>query len=570
MKVGLMQESREIRELPELLPGTCRIIPLGGLGEIGKNMLALECGQQTLIIDAGMCFPSEDQPGIDFIVPDVTYLKDKVARIVGIVLTHGHEDHVGALPYILRQLPVPIYGTRMTLGLVRNKLEEHGLLETTDLHEVKAGDTVKLGVFEITFIPVAHSIVDAVGLAIRTSAGTIVHTGDFKLDPTPVDGKITDLGRFAEFGRQGVDLLLADSTNAERDGYTLSEREVGLAFDEIVRDAPRRVVIACFSSNIHRFQQVINTAVRYKRKIGVLGMSMVKNMRTAQELGYLLIPESLWLKWNDLINLPPEKSIVLTTGSQGEPRSALARTAVGENQELKLEADDTVIISARTIPGNERRIGNMINHFFRMGCKVHYERVSEIHVSGHAAREELKVMHNIVQPKNFIPIHGESRHLYHHADLARELGMPGERIMLAENGDCIELSAKGLKRAGKVPWGSVLVDGKGVGDVGHVVLRDRQHLAQDGMLIVVMGLNRQTGELISGPDLTPRGIADEPETSRLMEGARYALQEALSKVSIAGISEASVLQDITRSSMKKYFKREIMRFPMIIPVIVEV
>ncbi|NTV52236.1 MAG: ribonuclease J [Candidatus Firestonebacteria bacterium] len=549
---------------------TCTVIPLGGLGEIGKNMLALECGDQILVIDAGLCFPSEDQPGIDFIVPDITYLRERVERVQGIILTHGHEDHVGALPYILRQLPVPIYGTRMTLGMVKNKLEEHALLDSTELHEVKGGDTLTLGVFEITCIPVAHSIVDGIALGIRTPAGTIVHTGDFKLDPTPVDGRITDLGLFAEFGRRGVDLLLADSTNADREGYTLSEREVGVAFDEIVRDAPRRVLIACFSSNIHRFQQVINTAVRHGRKLGVLGMSMIKNMRTAQELGYLQIPDNLWLKWNDLMNLPPEKSIVLTTGSQGEARSALARIAVGENQDLKLQAMDTVIVSARTIPGNERRIGSMINHFFRLGCRVHYERVSEIHVSGHAAQEELKVLHNVVRPKHFIPVHGEARHLWHHAELAHALGLPRERILILENGDCAVLSRAGLKRSGKVIAGNVLVDGKGVGDVGHVVLRDRQHLAQDGMLIVVMGLDRRTGELVTGPDFTPRGIADEPETARLMEGAKLALREVLAEVSVEGIAEAPMLQDITRSAMKKYFKREIMRFPMIIPVIVEV
>jgi ribonuclease J len=533
-------------------------------------MLALECENQILVIDAGLCFPSEDQPGIDFIVPDITYLCEKADRVQGIVLTHGHEDHVGALPYILRQLPVPVYGTRMTLGMVKNKLEEHGLLDSTELREVKAGDTLQLGVFEITCIPVAHSIVDGIALGIRTPGGTVVHTGDFKLDPTPVDGRITDLGAFAEFGRRGVDLLLADSTNADREGYTLSEREVGIAFDEIVRDAPRRVVIACFSSNIHRFQQVINTAVHYGRKLGVLGMSMVKNMRTAQELGYLMIPDNLWLKWNDLMNLPPEKTIVLTTGSQGEARSALARVAVGENQDLKLQPQDTVIISARTIPGNERRIGSMINHFFRLGCRVHYERVSEIHVSGHAAREELKILHNVVKPRYFIPVHGEARHLWHHAELAHSLGLPRERILILENGDCALLSKNGLKLGAKVTAGNVLVDGKGVGDVGHVVLRDRQHLAQDGMLLVVMGLDRRTGELVTGPDFTPRGIADEPETARLMEGARQALREALENVSVTGIAEGSMLQDITRSAMKKFFKREIMRFPMIIPVIVEV
>lgn len=549
---------------------TCVLIPLGGVGEIGKNMLALECQGKILLVDAGLSFPNEDQPGVDFIIPDITYLLENQDKVLGIVLTHGHEDHVGALPYILKQLDVPVYGTRMTLGIVRNKLEEHELLGTARLREIQAGGELTLGPFRVEFIRVAHSIVDGVGLGIHTPAGVIVHSGDFKLDPTPVDGKITDLAKFGELGRAGVELLLADSTNVERPGYTLSESEVGTALDEIFRGAERRIVVACFSSNVHRFQQVVNTAVKHGRKLGVLGLSMIKNMRTAQELGYLSIPENLWLKWNDLLTLPPEKTVVMTTGSQGEARSALARAAVGENQDLKIVAGDTIVISARTIPGNERRIGNMINHFFRLGCQVHYERVSEIHVSGHAAREELKVLHNLILPRNFIPIHGEPRHLAHHAELARELGLPAERVMIVENGDRIGLSCGRLQRLGRAPAGSVLVDGKGVGDIGHVVLRDRQHLAQDGMVIVVVGLDRQTGEIVSGPDLTPRGLADEAETVRLLEGARAALQEAFAAPIQDGVTDISVLQDITRSTLKKYFKREIMRFPMIIPIIMEV
>jgi len=559
-----------IKNYQSSAPNACTIVPLGGLGEIGKNMMALECGGQVLVIDAGLMFPNEDQPGIDFIVPDITYLLERADRVLGIVLTHGHEDHVGALPYILRQLLVPVYGTRMTLGMVRNKLEEHGMLDVVSLNEIHAGGELTLGPFKLEFVRVTHSIVDGVGLGITTPAGLIVHTGDFKLDPTPVDAQVTDLGKFAEFGRRGVDVLLADSTNAERAGYTFSEREVGLALDDIFRDAAGRVVVACFSSNVHRFQQVVNVAVKYRRKLGVQGMSMIKNMRTAQELGYLRIPDNMWLRWNDLINLPRAQTVVMSTGSQGEARSALARAAVGENPDLKLQAGDTVIISARAIPGNERRIGNMINHFFRLRCDVHYERVSEIHVSGHAAREELKVVHNIIRPRHFIPVHGEPRHLAHHAALARELGMDEERILILENGDLIELQDGQLSRLGKVTSGMVLVDGKGVGDVGHVVLRDRQHLSQDGMVIAVLGLDRQSGELVSGPDLVFRGIADEPETARLIEGARQAMQAALEEISGEMVSDVSLLQDMARSALKKYFKREIMRFPMIIPIIMEV
>lgn len=533
-------------------------------------MLVLECQDRVLIVDAGLMFPNEDQPGVDLIIPDIGWLLERPDRVLGIVLTHGHEDHVGALPYILRQLPVPVYGSRMTLGLVRNKLEEHGLLGQVDLHEIEAGGELTLGPFRLEWVRVAHSIVDGLGLGITTPAGLIVHTGDFKLDPTPVDGQRTDLGKFAELGNRGVDLLLADSTNAERPGYTLSELEVGQALDEIIRDAPQRVVVACFSSNVHRFQQVVNAAVKYRRKLGVQGLSMIKNMRTAQELGYLEVPERFWLKWNDVMSLPPDQTVIMTTGSQGEPRSALARAAVGDNPDLRLNAGDTVIISARTIPGNEKRIGNMINRFFRLGCQVHYERVSEIHVSGHAAREELKVMHSIVRPRHFIPVHGELRHLAHHARLAHDLGLPEERIFILENGDRVVLQGGRVTRAGRVAAGQVLVDGKGVGDVGHIVLRDRQHLAQDGMVIAVIGLDRQSGEPVSGPDLTLRGVADEPETLRLQEGAREVLRESLREATRESISDTSALQDLVRSALKKYFKRELMRFPMIIPVVMEV
>ncbi len=533
-------------------------------------MLVLECEDQIVVIDAGLAFPTEDQPGIDLIIPDITYLLEKRERILGIVLTHGHEDHVGALPYVLRQVPVPVYGTRMTLGIVRNKLEEHPGLQTIPLQEITAGGHLQLGPFQFEFIQVAHSIVDGVGMAITTPAGVILHTGDFKIDQTPVDGRLTDLGKFGRWGNQGVDLFLADSTNVERPGYTLSEREVGEAFDEIIGQADGRVVIACFSSNVHRFQQVVNTALKHQRKLGVLGLSMVKNMRTAQELGYLDIPANLWLKWSDVAREPVHKTVIMTTGSQGEPRSALARAAVGENADLRLGPADTVVISARMIPGNERRIGNMINNLFRAGCRVHYERVSEIHVSGHAAREELKIMHNLVRPRHFIPVHGEMRHLVHHAQLAEELGLARESIYILENGQQVELSQAGVTRGARVTAGNVFVDGKGVGDVGRVVLRDRQHLAQDGMVLAIVGLDRQSGEVVIGPDLHARGMADEEETARLTEGAVAKLKEVLKRETLEGITDTSVLQDKVRSALKRYFKNELMRFPMIIPVVMEI
>ncbi len=547
----------------------CLITPLGGLGEIGKNMLALECQDQIVIIDAGLAFPSEDQPGVDFIIPDISYLLERREQVKAIVLTHGHEDHVGGLPYLLRQLPVPVYGSRMALGIVANKLEEHPNLPPLQLKPVAAGEDVTVGPFRIEFIRVTHSIVDGFGLGIATPAGNIVHTGDFKLDPTPVDGCLTDLARFGAWGQQGVDLLLSDSTNAERPGYTLSEREVGQAFDEIIRDAQGRVVIACFSSNVTRFQQALEAAARYQRKVGVLGLSMTKNLRTANELGYLDLPPNLWLRATDISRLPPEKTLVLTTGSQGEPRSALARAAVGENNDLQFKAGDTVIISARTIPGNERRIGNMINHLFRLGCQVHYERVSEIHVSGHAAQEELKVMLNLVRPRHFIPVHGELRHLVRHAALAREVGIAPDRILVLENGQQVALASGGVRRTTEVAAGNVFVDGKGLGDVDRVVLRDRQHLAQDGMVIAIVGVDRHSGELVAGPDLVARGIADETETGRLTQAAEAMLRSLLEREARAGRADTQVLQDILRTELKRFFKKESMRFPMIIPVVVE-
>ncbi len=550
----------------------CAIIPLGGLGEIGKNMLVLECEGQLLIIDAGLAFPTEEQPGIDLIIPDVSYILEKAESIVGLILTHGHEDHIGGVPFLLKQLSrnLPIYGTRMTLGMLQNKLEEHHLLSQVELRPIEAGQQLVLGPFEIEFIRVTHSIVDGVALGIKTPAGRLVHTGDFKLDPTPVDNQVTDLAAFGAWGREGVDLLLADSTNVEREGYTLSEREVGVAFDEIVRDAEGRVVIACFSSNIHRFQQVVNTALKFQRKIGVLGLSMVKNMRTAQELGYLNIPANLWLKWSEVAMLPPKDTLVLTTGSQGEPNSALARAAVGEHQDLRLQRGDTVVISARTIPGNERRIGTMINQLFHLGAQVQYERVSEIHVSGHAAREELKIIHRLVNARHFMPVHGETRHLVHHAALAHALGYDPENIFILENGDRLVLTPEGVSRGEPVPSGRVLVDGKGMGDVDQVVLRDRKHLAQDGMVVVVLGLDRQQGEVISGPDILSRGISETLEQDKVREEMLDVVRQVLAEENGPAMSDPLMIQDQLRRALKKYFKKKMMRFPMIVPVVMEV
>lgn len=535
-------------------------------------MMVIEYQDQLIIIDAGLAFPSEDYPGIDLIIPDVTYLLEKKQQILGIILTHGHEDHIGGLPYILKQLlcPITIYGTKMTLGLVSNKTEEHPVLAQCPLETITAGQRLKLGPFEMEFIRVSHSVVDGLAIGLRTPEASLLHTGDFKLDPTPVDGQVTDLAAFGAWGKQGVDLLLADSTNVEREGFTLSEREVGRAFDEIVSQATGRVVIACFSSNVHRFQQIINTCQQSQRQLGVLGMSMIKNMRTAHELGYLNLPDQLWLRWSELQTLPPHKTIIMTTGSQGEPTSALARTAVGEHPELKLQPGDTVIISARRIPGNERRINAMINQLFQLGCQVHYERVSEIHVSGHAAKEELKIIHSLVRPKYFMPIHGELRHLVHHGQLAQEMGCPAENIIILDNGDRLTFSHHQFHVEKAVAGGKVLVDGKSMGNVDQVVLRDRRHLAQDGVVLIILGVDRQNGEVVTGPELLARGLSDEQDFHTIRDEAIAALQELLSQETQQAMMDSIMLQDKCRRTLKRFFKKKLMKFPIIIPVVMEV
>jgi ribonuclease J len=491
-------------------------------------------------------------------------------EIRGILLTHGHEDHTGALPFMVREIKAPIYGTALTLGLVAEKLRDAGVLEEADLRCIRPREHIRLGGLEVEFIRVCHSIADGLGLAIQTPAGLVVHTGDFKLDQTPVDGKLTDLHRFADLGEQGVLVLLSDSTNADQEGCVASEKTVGEAFVEIFRRAKKRIIIACFSSNIHRIQQVFQVAARLGKKVAVNGKTMVANIRIASELGYLHIPEGTLLRLDEIRNLPPERVLILTTGSQGEPLSAISRMAMGEHKQIQVQKGDMVIISAKVIPGNEKSIAHTINHLFKRGAEVIYDQIASVHVSGHPARDELKLMLNLVRPRFFIPIHGEYRHLHFHADLAEEMGIPRDHIFLPENGDVMEFGRDFGRFAGKVPAGRVLVDGKGIGDVGDTVLRDRQHLSQDGIVIVVLGFDRQSGEVVSGPEIVSRGFVYHKEADELFEAAKQLVLTVLEGCSREEKTEMEFIKPRIRNVLRKFLYREIQRRPMILPVIMEV
>ena len=491
-----------------------QIIPLGGLGEIGKNMTAIRVDDEIIVIDSGLMFPEEDMLGIDLVIPDITYLIENKDMVKAIVLTHGHEDHIGALPYVMKQIPVPVYGTRLTLGILEGRLKENGV-DSSNLHSVMAGDIINIGCFSVGFIRVNHSIPDAVGLSIKTPVGMIVHTGDFKLDYTPVDGQMTDFRRFSDLGNKGVLLLLADSTNAEREGHTPSERTVGAALDKSFHNVRGRIIVASFSSHVHRIQQVIDTAVKYKRRVAVLGRSMENVVGISLELGYLTAPEGTIISIDEVNNFRPDQIVVVTTGSQGEPMSALSRMAASDHRKITIVPGDTVIISATPIPGNEKLVSKTVDNLMKLGANVIYGRDKGIHVSGHGSREELKLMHNLVRPKFFMPVHGEYHHLVQHAELARELGMPKEKGQVA----------------GRVQAGMVMVDGLGVGDVGNIVLRDRRQLSQDGILIIVVAMDRQSNRVVSGPDIVSRGFVYVRESEALMDEARARVQQALDRPS---------------------------------------
>ena len=546
-----------------------QIIPLGGLGEIGMNMMAYFCGEDIIVVDCGLMFPEPDMLGIDYVIPDISWLRERSANLRAICLTHGHEDHIGALPFVLQELNVPIYGTALTLGFVNEKLKEYKLDDQVDLRVVKPRDTVKLGCFSVEFLRVAHSVVDGCALAITTPEGVVIHTGDFKIDQTPVDGELTDLPSFARYGEQGVLALLSDSTNVEREGFTLSEKSVGEAFDEIFPTCGGRIIVAAFSSSIHRVQQVADAAARCGRKVLLNGRSMVANVRIARELGYLHIPDDLLMDLKELPRMPREQVCIISTGSQGEPRSSLIRIAMDDHKQIKLEAADTVILSSRVIPGNERTISELINHLYRRGAEVYHERTSEVHVSGHACQEELKLMLNLVRPRFFIPIHGEYRHLVVHSKLAQKTGIPAERCILATDGDVISFYSDTAAIVEKVETGRVFVDGKGVGDVGNVVLRDRKHLSEDGMVVVIIGMNHSTGALIYGPDIVSRGFVFEDESQEYLETARCIVTTALDELSAEMRCDSEEVNTTVRQALRRFFKKTIERRPVILPVIME-
>ncbi|MFH0809307.1 MAG: ribonuclease J [Pseudomonadota bacterium] len=576
-----MQQQQQQQQGPGL-----RVIPLGGLGEIGLNMMVFECGEEMLMIDAGLMFPEDYMLGIDVVIPDTTYVRANKEKLRGIVLTHGHEDHIGAIPFIVRDFPrVPIYGTRLTLELVRGKLREHGLLDDVELRLAVPRETISVGRnFQVEMIRVSHSIVDGVGLAIRTPLGVLIHSGDFKIDQTPTDGGMTDIAKFAEYGEAGVLALLSDSTNVEREGYTISEKEIGLTFERIFRECEGRIIVAVFSSNLERIQQVINVAAMYDRKVLFSGKSMLANVGIAKDLGYVKIPENTEITSRDLGRLHDEEIVLITTGSQGEPMSALSRIAMDDHRQIKIKAGDTVILSSKFIPGNERAIANIINQLYRRGAEVIYEKVSAIHTSGHANQEELKLMINLTRPRYFVPIHGEYRHLIKHKQLARKVGLSKEHILLAEDGDVIEFTTKddhtiGGRINGQVDIGRVYVDGKGVGDVGAIVLRDRRHLSEDGMLIAVMVVNGRTGELMTGPDLVTQGFVFEEESAHILDEARKIVFNVATG---AGNGRARAadgekapprpileIEAEIRRSLKKYFFKVIERRPLILPIIIE-
>jgi len=546
------------------------IVPLGGLGEIGKNMLAVEYKNEVLVIDAGLMFPEEEMLGIDLVIPDITYLLENKKKIKGLILTHGHEDHIGALPYVLRHLDVDIYGTRLTLGLANGKLKEHGLERHARFHAVKPGDTRQIGSFTVDFINVNHSIAGVVALAIHTPVGTIVHTSDFKIDHTPVDGGPLDFRKFAELGNEGVLLLLSDSTNVERTGYTPSERVLAQQFAELFYKAEGRIIIATFSSNIHRVQQVINAAMTHNRKVALAGRSLVNVVSIACELGYLQIPEGLLIDLDDIDRYPPERVTIITTGSQGEPLSALTRMATGEHRKINIVPGDTVIISASAIPGNEKLIARVINHLFKQGAHVIYETLTGVHVSGHARQEELKLMLNLVRPEFFLPVHGEYRHLVQHARLAQEVGVPSEKIFIAEIGDVLEVAPGYAAFTGRVPAGRVFVDGLGVGDVGNIVLRDRKQLAQDGILIVVITMDRDNNQILAGPDIVSRGFVYVRESEELLAEARQKVLSILLKNLKEGRYDWTEVKTEIRENLGRFFYEKIKRRPMLLPIIMEV
>ena len=546
-----------------------KIIPLGGLGEFGLNMMLIEYGEAAIAVDCGLMFPDANLLGIDLVIPDVSYLLENSDKLKAIVLTHAHEDHVGALPYILKHLDVPIYGTRLTLGLLANKLKEHDLEDSADVHEITAGKPWDIAPFRVEGIRVTHSLMDCVALAIETPVGTIIHTGDFKIDNTPMEGEMFDFQRFAAYGEKGVLLLMSDSTNVERSGHTPSEREVGTTLEQIIEHSTGKVLVSTFSSSIPRIQQVIDISERCGRRLVLSGRSMIRNSQVAADLGYLHLPRSFMTeseRWHDL---PADQLTFLTTGSQGEPLSALHRIALDDHKTIKVAPGDTVILSSKFIPGNEKTISNLINHLYRRGAEVHYEKVSEIHVSGHASQEELKTMLQLTRPRYFVPIHGEYRHLVRHRRLAQDVGLPEENCFILEDGDVLELTANSAQKTKPIQVGRVFVDGKGVGDVGDVVIRDRRHLSEGGMVLVVMAIHQQSGELVAGPELISRGFMLAEESEEVLESAKREVLATLETMNRETRTDPAELKEEVRKTLRRFFRKKLERHPVVLPYIIE-
>ena len=547
-----------------------KIIPLGGLDEIGKNITVFEYKNEIIVVDCGLSFPEDDMLGVDLVIPDVTYLVKNKERVKGVIITHGHEDHIGGIPYLLKQINVPIYATKLAAGLISNKLEEHHLLRSTDLRIVNPGDVIKFDEMQVELIRSSHSIPDSVMLAITTPAGVILHTGDFKIDYTPIDGQLMNFGRIAELGNKGILALMSDSTNSESKGYTMSERSIGEVFEKLFINCTKRIVVATFASNVHRVQQIVNSAVKYGRKIAICGRSMVNMINTACELGYIQCPENTFIDIDMIGSYTDDKLVIITTGSQGETMSALTRMAAGEHRKVKITPNDLIIISANPIPGNEGHVSKVIDDLMQIGAEVIYSALMDVHVSGHACQEEQKLILALARPKYFIPVHGEYRHLIAHSETAQLMGIPKENIITLENGKILEINEYGARFNGTVPSGRVLVDGLGVGDVGNIVLRDRQHLSQDGLIIIVLTMDSSTGEVIAGPDVISRGFVYVRESENVMDEVKNVVRAEIKKCEENGIRDWGTIKSNLKENLRGYVFAKTKRNPMIIPIIMEV
>ena len=565
------RNTRSVQNQSIFKKSNIKIIPLGGLHEVGKNITVFEYEDEIIVVDCGISFPEDDMLGIDLVIPDVTYLIKNQEKIKGMIITHGHEDHIGGIPYFLKQINVPIYATRLAAGLISNKLEEHKLLRSTDMHIVNQGDTIRLGNnFKIEFIRSSHSIPDSVMLAITTPSGTILHTGDFKVDYTPIDGQLMDFGRIAELGQQGILALMSDSTNAERKGFTMSERSVGEVLDRLFLNCTKRIVVATFASNVHRIQQIVNAAMKYGRKIAVCGRSMINIISTAIELGYIKCTENLFIDIDMIGSYTDDQVVIITTGSQGEPMSALTRMAAGDHRKVKITQNDLIIISATPIPGNEKYVSKVIDDLMQLGAEVVYSALADVHVSGHACQEEQKLIMALAKPKYFIPVHGEYRQLRAHSETAQLMGIDKDNIFMLTNGKVLEMNEYEAKFNGTVPSGRVLVDGLGVGDVGNIVLRDRQHLAQDGLIIIVLTMDSSTGEVVAGPDVISRGFVYVRESENLMDDVKSVVRHEIAKCEERGIRDWTTIKSTVKENLRDYIFIKTKRNPMIIPIIMEV